>query len=123
RIFVSQLRKNGYNVEFREFSGGHHVSHQVADLGDELANSGISSSLKSEQSAESGAHVIPSNQETPSAFIARASQRFRRDARQQSRFQASESTSPKTQSKGLLVVIQDRLRCRFAQFKLCAHFL
>src|ERR1044071_9072428 len=31
RIFVSQLRKNGYNVEFREFSGGHHVSHQIAD--------------------------------------------------------------------------------------------
>jgi phospholipase/carboxylesterase len=31
RIFVSSLRKNGYNVEFREFSGGHHVSRQVAD--------------------------------------------------------------------------------------------
>ena len=26
RIFVSSLRKNGYNVEFREFSGGHHLS-------------------------------------------------------------------------------------------------
>jgi phospholipase/carboxylesterase len=31
RIFVSQLRKNGYNVEFREFSGGHHLSRQVGD--------------------------------------------------------------------------------------------
>src|SRR6476660_3743367 len=31
RIFVSSLRKNGYNVEFREFSGGHHLSHEVAD--------------------------------------------------------------------------------------------
>jgi phospholipase/carboxylesterase len=31
RIFVSSLRKNGYNVEFREFSGGHHASRQVAD--------------------------------------------------------------------------------------------
>jgi phospholipase/carboxylesterase len=31
RIFVSSLRKNGYNVEFREFSGGHHLSRQVAD--------------------------------------------------------------------------------------------
>jgi phospholipase/carboxylesterase len=31
RLFVSSLRKNGYNVEFREFSGGHHVSRQVAD--------------------------------------------------------------------------------------------
>lgn len=31
RIFVSSLRKNGYNVEFREFSGGHHVSREVAD--------------------------------------------------------------------------------------------
>jgi phospholipase/carboxylesterase len=30
RIFVSSLRKNGYNVEFHEFSGGHHVSRQVA---------------------------------------------------------------------------------------------
>lgn len=31
RIFVSQLRKNGYTVEFHEFSGGHHASRQVAD--------------------------------------------------------------------------------------------
>jgi len=31
RLFVSSLRKNGYNVEFREFSGGHHASRQVAD--------------------------------------------------------------------------------------------
>jgi phospholipase/carboxylesterase len=31
RIFVSQLRKNGYHVEFHEFSGGHHASRQVAD--------------------------------------------------------------------------------------------
>ena len=31
RIFVSSLRKNGYNVEFHEFSGGHHLSHEVAD--------------------------------------------------------------------------------------------
>jgi len=31
RIFVSSLRKNGYTVEFREFSGGHHLSRQVAD--------------------------------------------------------------------------------------------
>jgi phospholipase/carboxylesterase len=31
RIFVSSLRKNGYNVEFQEFSGGHHLSRQVVD--------------------------------------------------------------------------------------------
>ena len=31
RVFVTSLRKNGYNVEFREFSGGHHASPQVAD--------------------------------------------------------------------------------------------
>ena len=31
RIFASSLRKNGYNVEFREFSGGHHLSRQVVD--------------------------------------------------------------------------------------------
>ena len=31
RIFVSSLQKNGYNVEFHEFSGGHHLSRQVAD--------------------------------------------------------------------------------------------
>ena len=31
RVFVSSLRKNGYKVEFREFSGGHHVSRQVVD--------------------------------------------------------------------------------------------
>jgi phospholipase/carboxylesterase len=31
RIFVNSLRKNGYNVEFNEFSGAHHVSRQVAD--------------------------------------------------------------------------------------------
>ena len=31
RIFVSSLRKNGYNVEFREFNGGHHLSRQVVD--------------------------------------------------------------------------------------------
>lgn len=31
RIFVNSLRKNGYNVEFDEFSGGHHASRQVAD--------------------------------------------------------------------------------------------
>jgi len=31
RIFVSSLRKNSYNVEFREFSGGHHLSRQVVD--------------------------------------------------------------------------------------------
>jgi phospholipase/carboxylesterase len=31
RVFVSSLRKNGYNVEFREFSGGHHLSRQAAD--------------------------------------------------------------------------------------------
>jgi phospholipase/carboxylesterase len=31
RIFVSSLRKNGYTVEFREFSGGHHLSREVAD--------------------------------------------------------------------------------------------
>ena len=31
RIFVSSLRKNGYNVEFHEFSGGHHLSREVAD--------------------------------------------------------------------------------------------
>ena len=31
RLFASQLRKNGYDVEFREFSGGHHVSRQVTD--------------------------------------------------------------------------------------------
>jgi phospholipase/carboxylesterase len=31
RVFVASPRKNGYNVEFREFSGGHHASRQVAD--------------------------------------------------------------------------------------------
>ena len=31
RIFESSLRKNGYNVEFHEFSGGHHLPHQVMD--------------------------------------------------------------------------------------------
>jgi phospholipase/carboxylesterase len=31
RIFVSSLRKNGYTVAFREFSGGHHLSRQVVD--------------------------------------------------------------------------------------------
>jgi len=31
RIFVSSLRKNGYTVEFREFSGGHHLSRPVVD--------------------------------------------------------------------------------------------
>src|SRR5947209_1532835 len=31
RVFVSSLRKNGYDVEYREFSGGHHVSRQVAE--------------------------------------------------------------------------------------------
>ena len=31
RVFVSSLRKKGYKVEFREFSGGHHVSRQVVD--------------------------------------------------------------------------------------------
>jgi phospholipase/carboxylesterase len=31
RIFASSLRKNGYHLEFREFSGGHHISRQVAD--------------------------------------------------------------------------------------------
>lgn len=31
RVFVASLRKNGYNVDFREFSGGHSVSPQVAD--------------------------------------------------------------------------------------------
>jgi len=31
RIFASSLKKNGYNVNFHEFSGTHHLSHQVAD--------------------------------------------------------------------------------------------
>jgi len=31
RIFVSSLQKNGDKVEFREFSGGHHLSRQVVD--------------------------------------------------------------------------------------------
>lgn len=31
RVFVSSLRKNGYNVEFLEFSGSHHLSRQAAD--------------------------------------------------------------------------------------------
>jgi hypothetical protein len=31
RVFVSSLRKNGYKVEFREFSGGHHASREVVD--------------------------------------------------------------------------------------------
>jgi hypothetical protein len=31
RIFMSSLWKNGYNVEFHEFCGGHHASRQVAD--------------------------------------------------------------------------------------------
>jgi phospholipase/carboxylesterase len=31
RIFASSLQKNGYKVEFHEFSGSHHLSRQVAD--------------------------------------------------------------------------------------------
>ena len=31
RIFASSLKKNGYNVEFHEFSGSHHLSRQVVD--------------------------------------------------------------------------------------------
>jgi phospholipase/carboxylesterase len=31
RIFASSLRKNGYKVEFQEFSGSHHLSHRVVD--------------------------------------------------------------------------------------------
>jgi phospholipase/carboxylesterase len=31
RIFASSLRKNGYKVEFQEFSGSHHLSRQVVD--------------------------------------------------------------------------------------------
>jgi phospholipase/carboxylesterase len=31
RIFASSLKKNGYSVEFHEFSGSHHLSRQVSD--------------------------------------------------------------------------------------------
>jgi predicted esterase len=31
RIFANSLRKNGYQVEFHEFSGSHHLSRQVVD--------------------------------------------------------------------------------------------
>ena len=31
RIFESSLRKNGYKVESREFSEGHHLADQVVD--------------------------------------------------------------------------------------------
>ena len=31
RIFASSLKKNGYTVEFHEFSGTHHLSRQVVD--------------------------------------------------------------------------------------------
>ena len=31
RIFASSLKKNGYKVEFHEFSGSHHLSRRVAD--------------------------------------------------------------------------------------------
>jgi predicted esterase len=31
RIFIASLRKNGYNVDFREFSGGHNVPSAVAE--------------------------------------------------------------------------------------------
>src|ERR1043166_2480468 len=31
RVFVTSLRKNGYTVQFNEFSGGHHASRAVAD--------------------------------------------------------------------------------------------
>jgi len=31
RIFATSPQKNGDTVEFREFSGGHHLSHQVAE--------------------------------------------------------------------------------------------
>ena len=31
RIFVDSLRKNGYNVVFREFGGGHHISSPIVD--------------------------------------------------------------------------------------------
>ena len=31
RLFVAGLRKNGYNIVFREFSGGHHLSPAISD--------------------------------------------------------------------------------------------
>src|SRR5206468_1125855 len=31
RIFVASLRKNGYNIDFREFGGGHNVSPAIAE--------------------------------------------------------------------------------------------
>ena len=31
RLFVAGLRKNGYNVVFREFSGGHHLAPAISD--------------------------------------------------------------------------------------------
>jgi len=31
RIFASSLKKNGYKVEFHEFSGSHLLSRQVVD--------------------------------------------------------------------------------------------
>jgi predicted esterase len=31
RIFASSLKKNGYTVEFHEFSGSHHRSRQIVD--------------------------------------------------------------------------------------------
>lgn len=31
RVFVASLRKNGYDVTFREFGGGHHLVPSVAD--------------------------------------------------------------------------------------------
>jgi len=47
RILESSLRKNGYKVEFREFSGGHHLSHQVVDQAMTWLNNGVSTtSLK-----------------------------------------------------------------------------
>ena len=47
RILESSLRKNGYKVEFREFSGGHHLAHQVVDQAMTWLNNGVSTtSLK-----------------------------------------------------------------------------
>jgi phospholipase/carboxylesterase len=43
RVFVSALRKNGYNIEFREFSVGQSSVTSSGRPSDELVNKGVSS--------------------------------------------------------------------------------
>src|SRR5436190_15528169 len=84
----------------------------------------IRESLETRSVLVSDAHVTLSSQETPSAFIRPRIATFSVAMRvSNSDCLPSESTSPKTQPRALLLAIQYRLRCRFTQFKLCAHLL